>query len=209
MNRTGPTRRDILRYCLGLSIAAYTTNTAAASDECPPTRQDDLGPFYISGAPRRTAIAGPDEPGDRTIISGKVLGADCNTPLSGALLDVWHADAKGHYHNAKENYRLRGQLTTNKAGAYEFSSIRPGNYTIDTGAWRPAHFHFTVSYPGYEPLTTQLYFKGDPHLAPNDACGADCHSDDPNRIIELRRSEKGGKVWLGGTFDIVLKPHKT
>ncbi len=29
---------------------------------------------------------------------------------------------------------------------------------------RPAHIHFAVSGPGFEPLVTQMYFAGDPHL---------------------------------------------
>src|SRR3546814_3752389 len=29
--------------------------------------------------------------------------------------------------------------------------------------WRPAHLHLKVSAPGYELITTQLYFPGDAH----------------------------------------------
>ncbi|MGH8657857.1 MAG: twin-arginine translocation pathway signal protein [Gammaproteobacteria bacterium] len=173
---------------------------------CSPTEPDIKGPFYISGAPHRTVLAGPEEPGERIVIRGRAFAADCQTPLTGALLDVWQADANGHYHDENENYRLRGQMNTNDQGVYEFSSIRPGRYTLE-GGFRPAHIHFTVRHPDCEPLTTQLYFKGDPYLAPNDACGDACKSNDTNRIIELTRTGKDGRrAWFEGRFDIVLKP---
>ncbi|MGH8606337.1 MAG: hypothetical protein ACREX9_02630 [Gammaproteobacteria bacterium] len=163
------------------------------------------GPFYIPGAPHRTVLAGPEEPGEHIVIRGRAFAADCKTRLTGVLLDVWQADANGRYHDENENYRLRGQMQTNDQGVYEFSSIRPGRYKLE-GGFRPAHIHFTVSHPDYEPLTTQLYFKGDPYLAPNDACRDACTSHDTNRIIELTRVAKSGKVWFEGRFDIVLKP---
>lgn len=59
-----------------------------------------LGPFHLRGAgvleapfelPHR-----PDEPGDLTLIAGRVTDVDGN-PLSGANLDVWQADADGCY----------------------------------------------------------------------------------------------------------------
>jgi hydroxyquinol 1,2-dioxygenase len=30
--------------------------------------------------------------------------------------------------------------------------------------WRPAHMHFKISAPGYEPLTTHVYRQDDPYL---------------------------------------------
>jgi catechol 1,2-dioxygenase len=112
-----------------------------------------------------------------------------------ALLDVWQADAAGRYHDEREAYRLRGQILTDGRGQYQIDTIRPGGY-----GGRPAHIHFTVGAPGHEPLTTQLYFRGDPVLD-HDACGPACNSDDPHRIIELARQPAG----FGGTFDVVLK----
>jgi catechol 1,2-dioxygenase len=70
--------------------------------------------------------------------------------------------------------------------------------------FRPAHIHIKVSYPGFETLTTQLYFEGDPYLWPNDACGPGCRSNDPKRIIDLH-PEGEGKV-LKGDFTMYLKP---
>lgn len=206
MDKVTSARRELLKGCLGLSVAGIAWPIGAAIRECSITQQDDLGPFYLRNAPVRSTIAGPDEPGDRTFMSGRVLAADCATPLAGALLDIWHADVHGQYHGAQEQYRLRGQVRCDKDGYYAFNSIRPAAYQFEKGLWRPAHFHFLVSFPGYEPLTTQLYFKGDPHLRPHDDCGDACKSGDPGRIIELKSTEADGRSQLNGLFDIVLRP---
>jgi catechol 1,2-dioxygenase len=161
-----------------------------------------LGPFHRPGAPKRAVIAGPKEPGKRLAIQGQVLHHDCKTPVVGALLDIWHADAEGRYDNDSANYRLRAQVTTDAKGRYAFETIQPGHYPLGN-SMRPAHIHFTVSYPGCHPLTTQLYFKGDRYLKPNDPCGI-CNSGDATLIVGLTPSGSGAKAVLSGTFDIAL-----
>lgn len=168
-----------------------------AGAACKPTTSDVQGPYYQEGAPKRTKIAADEEPGERLSIAGTVLGPDCK-PLSGALVDVWQADKDGTYHGPDAEYRLRGQVLTDKDGYYEFETIMPGAYAL-SGGFRPAHIHFTVSRPGYAPLTTQLYFQGDPFLPPNDACGSGCNSDEPDRVIALDTQTP-----RRGVFDIVL-----
>ncbi|MBA2564360.1 MAG: twin-arginine translocation pathway signal protein [Gemmatimonadetes bacterium] len=172
---------------------------------CSPTERDVQGPFYVAGAPGRARIAGPDEPGDRIVVRGTVLSADCKTPVANALVDVWQADAEGRYHEAEDDYRLRGVVRTDARGGYVFETIAPGRYRIDenAGSLRPAHIHFTVASARHRPLTTQLYFKGDPYLAPNDACGDACGSDDPGRIVEATRESRDG-TGFSATFNIVL-----
>jgi catechol 1,2-dioxygenase len=197
-------RRSVLKSFGGV-VGVLFGGRALGSTEptCSATGSDIRGPFYIAGAPRRPMLAGPQEKGERIRIQGSVFAADCTTPLAGALLDIWHADADGNYHDAKEQYRLRGQILTDARGRYEFETIRPGNYRQEEG-WRPAHIHLTVSAPAHQSVTTQLYFRGDPYLAPHDSCGDECHSDDPHRIIALERDG----VRLTGRFDLVLKPQR-
>jgi catechol 1,2-dioxygenase len=197
-------RRTALGWLAGTVAASLWSGNARAQGReagCRPTRPDAAGPFYLPGAPYRVSIAPPAEPGTRLIIRGRVLAPDCTTPLGGAVLDVWQADAGGSYHDD----RLRGRIRTDAQGRYELHSIRPGAYRIGD-RHRPAHIHVTVSREGSRPLTTQLYFTGDPYLAPNDACGRACRSDDPDRIIPLRAEERMGAEFLTGLFDIVLEP---
>jgi catechol 1,2-dioxygenase len=173
---------------------------------CEPTASDIQGPYFLEGAPRRAVLAGVGEPGERLSISGVVYGPDCETPLRGALLDVWQADATGAYHADTDTYRLRGQLLTDDDGAFAFETIRPGHYPLGAGM-RPAHIHFTVTAPGHRSLTTQLYFAGDPWLAPADPCGV-CNSEDDTLIIALEQDEGGAvgsdAAWRG-RFDIVMR----
>jgi catechol 1,2-dioxygenase len=201
MAEPGHDRRSILIRALALPAAFLVPSRRAAAagpDACKPTQSDFQGPMYTPGAPRRVLIAAVSEPGERLRVRGSVSGPDCR-PLPKALLDVWQADAQGNYHGADESYRLRGQVLANERGEYEFYTIKPGAY-----GGRPAHIHFTVTAPGHAPVTTQLYFRGDPALD-HDSCGPGCHSDDPHRIIELSKQARG----LLGTFDVVLKPSRS
>lgn len=170
--------------------------------QCPLTGSDVLGPFHRQGAPKRTIIATHSEPGRRLAVSGRVLRHDCKTPVSGAILDIWHADAKGRYDNVSADYRLRAQVVTDTRGHYAFETILPGHYPLGE-SMRPAHIHFNVSYPGCQPLTTQLYFEGDPYLRPKDPCGV-CNSGDKTLIIALTQSESRGGPVSSGVFDIHL-----
>jgi catechol 1,2-dioxygenase len=205
-------RRDALRW-LGTSSGLVVL--AACGDQDPPaddlidaadaacraTTDDVLGPFHRPGSPSRTMIASATEAGDRIALDGVVLADDCATPLAGAALDVWQADASGAYHEpgAGEPFRLRGNVAAAADGTWMVDTIKPGNYRNGPG-WRPAHIHFIVSHPGYRSVTTQLYFAGDPYLPPNDSCTS-CGSDDPARIIPLVARAGGG---FAAQFPIVL-----
>jgi catechol 1,2-dioxygenase len=182
--------------------AADAEGTEAAPDvpqACAPTQADAQGPYYLPGAPFTPQIAGPEEPGQRLRLSGQVLGPAC-APVPGALLDVWQADASGAYPGADEGFRLRGRLTAGADGAYAFETVLPGFYED-----RPRHLHLKVSAQGFAPLTTQLYFAGDPFLWPEDSCGPPtCHSDDPARILALQEAVEDGQTVLLGRVDLVL-----
>ena len=197
MEKPDLNRRSLLARALALPAAFLAAREAAAAprDACLPTESDFKGPMYVPGAPRRSVLAGPKEPGERLRIRGTVFGPDCRTPVPRALLDVWHADAHGEYHWQDEAWRLRGQILTNDRGAFEIETIRPAPY-----GGRPAHVHFTISAPEHQPVTTQLYFKGDPKLD-HDTCGSACNTDDPHRIVEP--AKMAGE--LVATFDVVLK----
>lgn len=183
----------------------------AAEQDCRPTESDILGPFYRFGAPFQTRLAGPDEPGDRLMLTGTVLSSDCQTPLSGALIEVWQANKTGLYDTNKPGnftevsaFHLRAMLYTDEKGQYEIETIVPGRYPIPpnlpglekyAGLTRPAHIHFRVMESLHVPLTTQLYFKGDPFLANDPWAG---HKQ--TLAIDLKQDGNLRR----GVFDIVL-----
>ena len=178
----------------------YTENVG---NKCTPTGQDVEGPFYLQGVPFRSKISPQDSEGENIIIiSGKVLDSNCNT-ISNALIDVWQTDSNGKYDMSTE-FWYRGKLKTGVDGTYQFETIKPGNYPSGNG-FRPAHIHIKVLSSEHKLLTTQIYFKGDPYLAPNDACGSGCRSDDKTHIIDL---VKENNYWRGN-LDIVLSNKDT
>jgi len=152
---------------------------------CLPTSSDALGPFFEAGAPDRSSVAAADEPGDRLLFAGVLADLGC-APLAGMRIDLWQADASGHYHDAGADFRLRGHVITGADGSFAFDTIVPGNYELASGP-RPAHLHLRVSDPaGVSRLVTQLYFTGDPHLGDADGCQPPtCFSNDPERILDL------------------------
>src|SRR5437899_2342231 len=141
-----------------------------------------LGPYYLPGAPVLSSPCEmprrPDEQGEPLLMTGRVVSAD-GTPLSGAVLDVWHADANGLYSGFSEIPAgiLRGKVITGDDGRFELRTVVPASYTIPhagpTGRliaacgwhpWRPAHIHLLVGAEGHELLTTQLYIATSDYL---------------------------------------------
>lgn len=169
------------------------------------TAGDIEGPFYRKGAPLQSTLAGKDEAGKRLSVRGFVVKGPQCVPVAGAVLDVWQATAEGRYDNddprnqpAKDSFRLRGRIKTDAKGRFEFLTIWPGRYKIGPQRWRPAHLHLKVSAPGCVPLTTQLYFKGDPYNAKDPWF-------DAGRALEpkLDPKAKGPKLWVA-TYEVVL-----
>ena len=183
----------------------------AANQACRLTEHEIVGPFYRFGAPFRSQLAGPDEPGDRLILTGTVFSSDCRTPLPEALIEVWQANNAGLYDTSKpgnfteaSTFHLRGMLSTNEKGQYQIETIVPGRYPVPpnlpglekyAGLTRPAHIHFRVVESLHVPLTAQLYFKGDPFIAKDPWAG---HKQ--SLAIDLKQDGKLRR----GVFDIAL-----
>src|SRR6266498_599363 len=74
-------------------------------------------------------------------------------PISQALVVLWNVQNNGKYDF--DGFNLRGRQLTAKDGRFEFLTIE----AIPYGS-RTAHFHFKLSAPGFEPLTTELYLPG-------------------------------------------------
>jgi catechol 1,2-dioxygenase len=151
-------------------VACNGTTSSAAPRVCRPTEANVEGPYYRQGAPFRSNLADPGMTGAPLMVRGQVLSIDCRTPLPDAVLDVWQADADGHYDNdgtfgpSDTPVRLRGRVRTDGKGEFGLRTIVPGRY-LNGKQYRPAHVHVRVSAAGHRPLTTQLYFPDDPYNA--------------------------------------------
>ena len=116
------------------------------------THRVSEGPAYKPGSPFRTEIIDPGTPGSRFLLSGRVFSTT-DKPISQALVDLWNVQNNGKYDF--DGFNLRGRQLTAKDGRFEFLTIE----AIPYGS-RTAHFHFKLSAPGFEPLTTELYLPG-------------------------------------------------
>ena len=95
-----------------------------------------LGPYHLPDAP---VLEAPfelprraNEPGEPLTLQGRVTDAD-GTPLAGAVLDVWHADAEGFYSGFHPDLPagiFRGKVIADEEGRYEVNTILPAPYTI-------------------------------------------------------------------------------
>ena len=177
------TRRSLFRAGLLASLALIPSRRLFAA--CQRTTADGRGPLYVAGAPIRSSLCGPAEPGQRLVISGVVKTEECR-PLAGAILDLWQANDRGLYSTgASDGFNLRGKVQAGADGHYAFQTILPGAY-----GGRPRHIHLTVRHPNAAELTTQIYFQGDERA----------RNEDPARVLAL-----SGTTELAATFDIGLE----
>jgi protocatechuate 3,4-dioxygenase, beta subunit len=110
--------------------------------------------------------------GERIVVSGRLLDED-GRPISGALIEIWQANAAGRYRHDADvhpapldpNFSGGGRTLTDADGNYRFVTIKPGAYPWrnHANAWRPAHVHFSIFGRAFaQRLVTQMYFPGDP-----------------------------------------------
>jgi protocatechuate 3,4-dioxygenase beta subunit len=145
----------------------------------------------------RANLIPPDVAGEPLIISGVVYAADRETPLPGARVEVWQANPTGSYEGydyPAPAFNLQGQMRTNAAGRYEFTTLKPG--PVKGGQTDlPAQIHFKVTYQD-KPWFTRMFLADDPFLNNNPASS--------ELIIPLSQQiGPTSSVWQG-RFDIVL-----
>lgn len=122
----------------------------------------------LSALPSRIRIAPAGEPGERLVLTGRVVGTD-GAPRGGIEIDAYHTDAKGLYRPDRATPawperppRLEGRLATAADGSYEIDTILPGAYP---GGGNPAHIHFHLRTGSIDQAET-LWFEGEPYLTP-------------------------------------------
>lgn len=132
-----------------------------ACEGCEATAERD--PSALSSA---AVLAGPGEPGQRMILTGRVVGVDGVTPAAGVILYAHHTNAQGLYANGSEESvwsrrhgRLRGWVKTGPDGLYRFETIKPEPYPDRT---LPAHVHLFLKEPGRGPYyIDDVVFEGE------------------------------------------------
>jgi protocatechuate 3,4-dioxygenase beta subunit len=186
LTRTGHKCTDIrqefilLSDVMGVSMLVDAVNHR---DRDGATETTVLGPFYVGEhkvTPHGTDISAELE-GERMFVQSRVTDLK-GKPLAGVPVDVWHADGDGFYDSQKPAYATQGpssraRFITDADGRFFFRTILPCSYPVPTDGpvgemikqtgrhpMRPAHIHFLVNAPGYEPLITHVFIGGDRYL---------------------------------------------
>ena len=151
------TRRGALKAALAASAGAVllggpkllgtAVDEALATGACTLTPEQEEGPFYVALNRIRSNIVG-SRTGVPLLLRITVVDASTCKPLKGAAVDIWQADAVGHYSDeAREGTLgqtwLRGVQLTDASGLARFTTIYPGFYS-----GRAPHIHVKVHVGG-------------------------------------------------------------
>jgi protocatechuate 3,4-dioxygenase beta subunit len=159
-------------------------------------------------------------------VQSRVTDLDGNA-LAGVPVDIWHADDDGFYDSQKASYATQGpssraRFITDSDGRLFFRTILPCSYPIPTDGpagglvlktgrhpMRPAHVHFLVAAPGYEPLITHVFIEGDEYLDSDVVFGV---KDDLIATVEKRSDafmpdgQPATGPWHLMTYNFRMKP---
>jgi hydroxyquinol 1,2-dioxygenase len=194
---------------LGLSMLVVQLNHRLDPAATPATV---LGPFHIEGSPELGFGGDMSQglPGTPLILTGTVTDLEGNA-VPGAVLDLWQADNEGLYesqHADVDEARLRAKYTTREDGSYCVRTVAPLGYTIpmdgpvgelisqtEISHFRPAHVHFLINVPGYEPLITHLFEEGADYLDSDVVFGV------KEQLVVRYEKREPGPTPDGGTID--------
>ncbi len=208
---------------LGLSMLVVQLNHRLDPRATPATV---LGPFHIEGSPELGFGEDMSQglPGTPLFVSGVVTDLE-GAPVPGAVLDLWQADNEGLYesqHADVDEARLRAKYTTREDGSYCVRTVAPLGYTIPMDGpvgeliertaishFRPAHVHFLLNVPGYEPLITHLFEEGADYLDSDVVFGVK-----EQLVVRFERrgpgpTPDGGSIdvpWVEARYDFRLQP---
>ncbi|WP_246245147.1 dioxygenase family protein [Amycolatopsis pithecellobii] len=207
-------------FILLSDILGFSMLVDAINHRRPPgaTENTVLGPFHVAGAPIRKmgeniCLDGLGEP---CRFHGSVLDVD-GRAIPGACVDVWSDNAEGYYDvqqpDIQPKWNNRGRFFTGEDGRYDFIGIRPTPYPIpDDGPvgallrrlgrhpYRPAHMHFIVSAPGYQPVVTHTFVNGDEYLDSDAVFGV------KESLIAHYHEATGDDIRWRSAFDFVMVP---
>ena len=196
------------------SAQASSTNNATLP-ACVVSPEQTEGPYFVDEKLNRSDIRSDSSDGSvkdgiplqLTLRVSQVSNNAC-TPLTGAIVDIWHCDALGIYSDVNDpsfstvgKKFLRGYQVTNANGTVEFTTIYPGWYQ-----GRTVHIHFKVrtdktSGKSYE-FTSQLYF--------DDLITDQVHAQTPYASKgqrTLKNAQDG--IFQDGGEKLLLTPSKT
>jgi protocatechuate 3,4-dioxygenase alpha subunit len=182
------------------------------------TPSQTVGPFFKYGlTPNRqyawndafTAnLVTADTSGERIRVEGTVYDGD-GAPVPDCMLEVWQADAQGHFCDPKDaralpntKFRGFGRCGTDGDGRYFFDTIKPGAVPDPDGKPQAPHILLAVFARGMLlHLYTRIYLGGEAANAA-DPVLAQVPADRRDTLIAAREPGNGNAVYR---FDIRLQ----
>ena len=110
-------------------------------------------------------IAGPNATGERIRVEGRVIDG-MDAPLKDVLLEVWQANADGHYAHpegggpVEDGFRGWGRVISDfETGEWAFDTIKPGTTRGRNIGTQAPHLNFWIVARGINiGLNTRMYF---------------------------------------------------
>ena len=202
------TRRSSLAKLGGLVAAGIGGSALVSSQEaeggnkavesgavsCVLTPELTEGPYYIAGEKIRRDIR-EGHPGTLLTLHLRVLNVATCSPIKGAAVDIWHADAAGNYSgfgsDTSSRTFMRGIQRTDASGLATFLTVYPGWYQ-----GRTVHIHVKVHSGGRVVHTGQLFF---PDTLSDAVYKKSPYSSRPNRTTRNAQDSiyvNGGKLGM-------------
>ncbi len=176
-----------------------------------------LGPFHVHDSreqPNNVDLRGA-QAGTPTLFRGRVLSSD-GKPLQ-ALIDFWQNADNALYPQmdpGQDYHNLRCKLRTDADGSFAFRTVLPQPYGIPEDGpvgdlvrkagrtcMRPAHFHTIVTADGYRPVTTEIFFEGDPYLETDAVFGV--REKLVTRVTQVTSTEDAKAAGMPSPFSLV------
>jgi hydroxyquinol 1,2-dioxygenase len=214
----------LLSDVLGLSMQTIAVQNEAVGRA---TEATVFGPFFVEGSPE-IPLGGDcafGAEGQPCWVEGVVTDVH-GSPVPGARVEVWEADAAGRYDVQYGDGRVAGRahLFTGADGTYRFWALTPTPYPIPADGpvgrmlravgrspMRPAHLHFMVSAPAHRTLVTHIFVAGSDHLDHDSVFGVKDSlvrqfAEQPPGTPTPDGRDLAGSSWARVRFDPVLAP---
>ena len=174
------------------------------------TASQTVGPFFgpcmLREGASRNVLLEPGTPGERIRIEGRVLDGD-GAPVPDALVEIWQADAAGHYNHPADpqpgtDFTGYGRSGTNEDGGYWFETIKPGPVPFDGQQMQAPHVVVTVFSRGLlNHLVTRLYFA-DESASDSDPILAYVPAERRSTLLAQRQTKGTIAIYR---FDIIMQ----
>ena len=171
----------------------------------PQTPSQTIGPYFsmiLAHDEGEAVVAGPDVPGERIVLAGRVLDGD-GEPVEDGLVELWQADANGRYRHPFDT-RTEPPLhpgftgfgrtkTAFDSGEWAFTTVRPGSVPAADGTPQAPHVSLVVQSRGMlDPVWTRAYLEDEEQANAADPVLAAVPEDRRATLVARRDGEQDG-----------------